>query len=219
MQVKIKILWLGLFVVLLGACTSTPERPSTKQLQQDPQASEVLAHQQQLNTLQQWSFKAKFAYLDTTENKRQAAHLRWENKQYNYLRISHPLKGTLLRLEILPNQATMTDAKGQTYQATNIEQLLYQQFGFEFPYPLLQQAVVGALPHSAATHYQFYSNGTIAAYQALYKTSPPIQVFFESYQSVTQPQTQAQFLLPEQIKVIHPDYELKLHIQAWSLTQ
>lgn len=185
----------------LAACTTVPPVPPTPL---DDSAAEVSwqQHQQQLRGLTQWQLHGRLAVL----NDHEAWHmsLEWQQRQDSYsLNIIAPLGQGSLQLHGDAFQVMLITEEGETINASDPEQLLYQQFGWKVPVAALRYWVLG-LP--APGEYQ----KTIDAYghlQTLQQAGWEIE--FIDYQ----PQLGQQ--LPRKVFINNHQAQVKLVISRW----
>ena len=101
---------LSLLQISLSACTSLPQQQPVSAVD----GNAVQAHQQQLQALTEWRLQGQLALFDLTNEKRHSMYIDWQHSPaLTSLRFSHPLQGTLARLQQTPAgaAATRTDTR------------------------------------------------------------------------------------------------------------
>lgn len=212
-----------IFVSTLSACASVAERHAP----QDVDDAIIDAHQQSLAGIQAWEFQSRMAFFDHVEDTRQSASLRWQNEaSQRSLRISHPLRGTLARIEETAEFAKLTDHQGETFIAADIESLLLLHLNVFLPIELIHDALLGRLPQTQIINPQYYADGTLATYQVdidntqgLSAPGAPGQTSWEvtlgRYQRASDDSAQ----LPHQLELSSDQYLIRLNISRWSITR
>lgn len=217
----------SLILVLLTACAGTPLSAP----EQEVDADAIASHQQSLQRLDAWEFQSRMAFVDRQANDRQAASLRWHHSDNERaLRISHPLRGTLARIEETSEGASLTDNQGQTYRARDIESLLMTHLNVFLPIDLIHAALLGRIPETTIINPNYYADGTLASYEvdiehpfAAWSQRPAQtwQVTLGRYSSVEiDAQTHSQdavVQLPHELQLRSDDYEIRLSISRWSI--
>ncbi|PHR65366.1 MAG: outer membrane lipoprotein LolB [Idiomarina sp.] len=136
----------------LTACSSVPEPPSTS----DVDAKAVTAQQQQLKQLDNWRLRGQMALFDLREDDRHGLYVDWSSSADQLMmRFSHPLRGTLAKLEQSNGQAVLIDEDGKEYRATTAQELLWQYFRLDLPMNQISAIVIGQeLPDMVEKQYQ-----------------------------------------------------------------
>ncbi|MDX1705104.1 lipoprotein insertase outer membrane protein LolB [Pseudidiomarina sp.] len=206
-----KLLVLLLALAGLTACTTIPvTSPATA-----VDSAAVIRHQTNLAAIDNWTLRGQLAIFDLTADERHAVYIDWQQTPTSLsMRLSHPLKGTLARLEESPLGAILTDEDGMTYQASTAEQLLSQYFGLDLPLDLMRELVLGRqLPGMSGR--EFILQGTESGQLALlssYQLSAAGQQWQASlshYASVDG------VLLPHSFHLSAPAWRIKLRITQW----
>lgn len=152
-----------LFILFLASCSiATPEQ---KPLLKNTDQTVVDAHQQRLNSIFRWQLSARLAIIQRVTDERDGLYLDWRWQRQpdarQQLRFSHPLKGQLATLTIMPGRTELL-VDGERYQDRNPEQLLQRVLGAQLPVAELSQWVLGKVTPSLRQR-QFISGGRLAA--------------------------------------------------------
>ncbi|OZB05197.1 MAG: outer membrane lipoprotein LolB [Idiomarina sp. 34-48-12] len=136
----------------LTACSSVPEPPSIS----DVDAEAVAAQQQQLEQLNNWRLRGQMALFDLRADDRHGLYVDWySSAEQLTMRFSHPLRGTLAKLEQANGQAVLVDEDGKEYRATTAQELLWQYFRLDLPMNQINAIVIGKeLPDMVEKQYQ-----------------------------------------------------------------
>lgn len=205
-------------IVMLSACAAAPDRmPET-----EVDAESVDQHQQSLADIHAWEFQSRMAFFELEQNSRQAASLRWQNQpESRSLRVSHPLRGTLARLEETADGATLVDAQGDEYRANDIEALLLTHLNVVLPIELIHDALLGRMPQTDIINPSFYADGTLADYQVdvdtgRYWQRASRQTWHVSLARYSEA-ANAPVRLPHELELTSDDYRIRLTISRWTL--
>lgn len=210
-----RLLTLLCVCLLITACASRP--PSYGENETD--RIQINAHQAELASIQRWQLQSRMAFFDLKNNTRQSASLRWQYQDtYHSLRISHPLRGTLARLEEDESGAVLTDNEGRSYPATDLESLLAWHLDLVLPIELINDALLGKIPDTRLINPQYYSDGTLADYSVDIQLNDRTQsqtwhVSLARYQSAQDDSIR----LPHQLELESDDYRIRLNISQWQL--
>lgn len=202
----------------LAGCASAP--PSSS----EGEVSDILVeqHQKQLATISHWNSRGRIAFIDHSQQNRDAASYTWRH-QYepvsSNFRLYHNLRGTLARVEVTDDEATLTDTSGQTFEANSVDSLLALHTGFRVPFELLTNAITGKEPAAFTLRQRFFQDGTLASYRAEVQGNgyyPAVwDVTLERYQQYTlEGQT---VRLPQRINLQHEQYEIRIQINQWEV--
>lgn len=215
---QLAILFLIYFIT---ACASIPDS-----LPEDEIADEAISsHQQSLSHIEAWEFQSRMAFVDVANNNRQAASLRWRNLvDARELRLSHPLRGTLARLNEDSSGAVLTDNQGQQFEANDIESLLLIHLNVFLPIELIHDALLGRFPDTEIINPTYYSDGTLAQYEVdlsvdnqqnwwLGDAGETWRISLARYQSAHNDAV----LLPHQLEIHSETYQITLNISRWTL--
>jgi outer membrane lipoprotein LolB len=136
----------------LTACSSVPEPPSVS----DVDSAAVAAQQQQLKNLANWRLSGQMALFDLRTDDRHGLYIDWySSAEQITMRFSHPLRGTLAKLEQANGVALLTDEDGKEYRATTAQELLWQYFRLDLPVNQISAIVTGReLPEMVQKQYQ-----------------------------------------------------------------
>ncbi|WEJ91719.1 MAG: lipoprotein insertase outer membrane protein LolB [Klebsiella huaxiensis] len=138
---------LPLASLVLTACTiNAPQGPG-----KSPDAPQWRQHQQDVRNLNQFQTRGAFAYL-SDEQKVYARFFWQQTGQDRYrLLLTNPLGSTELSLTAQPGSMQMIDNKGQTYTATDAEEMIGRLTGMPIPLNSLRQWIIG-LPGEATDY-------------------------------------------------------------------
>lgn len=138
---------LPLASLVLTACTiNAPQGPG-----KSPDAPQWRQHQQDVRNLNQFQTRGAFAYL-SDEQKVYARFFWQQTGQDRYrLLLTNPLGSTELSLTAQPGSVQMIDNKGQTYTATDAEEMIGRLTGMPIPLNSLRQWIIG-LPGDATDY-------------------------------------------------------------------
>ncbi|EOF4703332.1 lipoprotein insertase outer membrane protein LolB [Klebsiella oxytoca] len=138
---------LPLASLVLTACTiNAPQGPG-----KSPDAPQWRQHQQDVRNLNQFQTRGAFAYL-SDEQKVYARFFWQQTGQDRYrLLLTNPLGSTELSLTAQPSSVQMIDNKGQTYTATDAEEMIGRLTGMPIPLNSLRQWIIG-LPGEATDY-------------------------------------------------------------------
>ncbi len=208
-----KILVLLLALAGLAACTSIPvTAPATA-----VDSAAIKRHQASLAQLDNWTLRGQLAIYDLAADDRHAVYIDWQQTPASLsMRLSHPLKGTLARLEESPLGATLTDEDGITWQAASAQQLLSQYFGLELPLDLMRDLVLGRqLPAMSAREYTLHGpesdqRALLSSYE-LHAAGQQWQASLSQYAAVDGVQ------LPHNFHLSAPAWRIKLRITQWRI--
>lgn len=193
---------LPLASLALTACT-LPFQQNSAPKTDSPQ---WLAHQQAVRHLAQFQTRGAFAYLNG-EQKVYARFFWQQSGDNNYrLLLTNPLGGTELSLLARPDGVTLTDNKGQTYTATDAEEMVDRLSGIPVPLNSLRQWIIG-LP-GEATDYSLDSQFRL--HQLTYRQNGKTwHLTYNSYDQKTHPP------LPANIELHSGDQRIKLKMDNW----
>lgn len=186
---------------VLTACTQRPERP-----RKSPDSPQWRQHQQDVRNLSQYQTRGAFAYL-SDEQKVYARFFWQQTGQDRYrLLLTNPLGSTELSLTAQPGSVTLIDNKGQTYTATDAEEMIGRLTGMPIPLNSLRQWIVG-LPGDA-TDYSLDDKYRLSElnYTQNGKTR---HVTYGGYTSDTQPS------LPANMELNNGSQRIKLKMDNW----
>lgn len=124
-------------VLLLGACSSTPQRP----IAVDPQIA-WQEHQYHLAAMRDWSLSGRLAIQSDHEGWQVSINWRQKQQDYSILLIA-PLGQGSLRLDGNEDAVTLQTDDGESLSDTDPGTLLYRQFGWRVPVKSLRYWVLG----------------------------------------------------------------------------
>lgn len=206
-----------LCLVILSGCSLRPDHSE----QSDTVALPLIEqHQLSIATLSHWTVRGRIAFFDLRENNRNAASLSWAKTDAgSFLRLSHPLRGTLAQLEQTPLSASLIDNKGEQYFAPTIDELLAWQLGLMLPFNLVEAAMTGKRPPQLGSEWSYYADGSLASYvvtvhDSVLNTNQHWHVSLSHYQTVES--AVGRVKLPHQLEITHVDYKIRLQINDWS---
>ena len=195
---------------MLAACSisTPPQQP----LLDNTEQRVVDAHQQRLKAIYRWQLSARLAIIQKTEAQRDGLYLDWRWQRQpdsrQQLRFSHPLKGQLATLTILPQTAQLTLAD-ESFFGSNPEALLQRVLGVRLPLKQLPQWVLGKQT-SALKRPRFIRGGRLAAASFTDANAEhwQIQWFYANDTA----------LLPAQIELESAQLHIKMQLNDWHLT-
>lgn len=202
-----------ILLVTISGCASAPRSVDKSNID----AATVAAHQRQLSHIEGWEFQSRMAFINHLEDDRQSASMRWQHQaDSRAIRISHPLRGTLARVEESSGEARLTDDQGNEFVAADIESLLAIHLNVVLPIELIEDALLGRIPDARIINPRYYEDGTLAQYEAditddYATTSWDIEL--RRYQSASN----APYQLPHQLEMRSADYEIRLSISRWTV--
>lgn len=138
---------LPLASLVLTACTiNAPQGPG-----KSPDAPQWRQHQQDVRNLNQFQTRGAFAYL--SDEQKVYARFFWQQTGQDHYRLllTNPLGSTELSLTAQPGSVQMIDNKGQTYTATDAEEMIGRLTGMPIPLNSLRQWIIG-LPGEATDY-------------------------------------------------------------------
>ncbi|HBM3264519.1 TPA: lipoprotein localization protein LolB [Klebsiella oxytoca] len=138
---------LPLASLVLTACViNAPKGPG-----KSPDSPQWRQHQQDVRNLNQFQTRGAFAYL-SDEQKVYARFFWQQTGQDRYrLLLTNPLGSTELSLTAQPGNVQLIDNKGQTYTATDAEEMIGRLTGMPIPLNSLRQWIIG-LPGEATDY-------------------------------------------------------------------
>ncbi|PSW13959.1 outer membrane lipoprotein LolB [Photobacterium sanctipauli] len=144
---KYRLLLPLLFTVLAGCATQAPQTSST----------DWESHQAELEKLDSYQAKGKLGYKGS---QRFGANLIWETQpNKDHLLLTSFLGSTLLKLDAAPNQVTLVNNEGKTFQGTDAQALIQQLTDINLPIEQMRDWLIG-LPTAADT-YQLNGEGRV----------------------------------------------------------
>ncbi|EOI1119214.1 lipoprotein insertase outer membrane protein LolB [Klebsiella oxytoca] len=133
-------------LVLTACAINAPKGPG-----KSPDSPQWRQHQQDVRNLNQFQTRGAFAYL-SNEQKVYARFFWQQTGQDRYrLLLTNPLGSTELSLTAQPGSVQLIDNKGQTYTATDAEEMIGRLTGMPIPLNSLRQWIIG-LPGEATDY-------------------------------------------------------------------
>lgn len=133
-------------LVLTACAINAPKGPG-----KSPDSPQWRQHQQDVRNLNQFQTRGAFAYL-SDEQKVYARFFWQQTGQDRYrLLLTNPLGSTELLLTAQPGSVQLIDNKGQTYTATDAEEMIGRLTGMPIPLNSLRQWIIG-LPGEATDY-------------------------------------------------------------------
>ncbi|MEQ4742678.1 lipoprotein insertase outer membrane protein LolB [Klebsiella michiganensis] len=133
-------------LVLTACAINAPKGPG-----KSPYSPQWRQHQQDVRNLNQFQTRGAFAYL-SDEQKVYARFFWQQTGQDRYrLLLTNPLGSTELSLTAQPGSVQLIDNKGQTYTATDAEEMIGRLTGMPIPLNSLRQWIIG-LPGEATDY-------------------------------------------------------------------
>ena len=133
-------------LVLTACAINAPKGPG-----KSPDSPQWRQHQQDVRNLNQFQTRGAFAYL-SDEQKVYARFFWQQTGQDRYrLLLTNPLGSTELSLTAQPGSVQLIDNKGQTYTATDAEEMIGRLTGMSIPLNSLRQWIIG-LPGEATDY-------------------------------------------------------------------
>ena len=133
-------------LVLTACAINAPKGPG-----KSPDSPQWRQHQQDVRNLNQFQTRGAFAYL-SDEQKVYARFFWQQTGQDRYrLLLTNPLGSTELSLTAQPGNVQLIDNKGQTYSATDAEEMIGRLTGMPIPLNSLRQWIIG-LPGEATDY-------------------------------------------------------------------
>lgn len=193
---------LPLASLVLTACTiNAPQGPG-----KSPDAPQWRQHQQDVRNLNQFQTRGAFAYL-SDEQKVYARFFWQQTGQDRYrLLLTNPLGSTELSLTAQPGSVQMIDNKGQTYTATDAEEMIGRLTGMPIPLNSLRQWIIG-LP-GEATDYSLDDQYRLRELNYM-QNGKTWHVTYSGYTTDTKPS------LPANMELNNGSQRIKLKMDNW----
>ncbi|MBZ7395967.1 lipoprotein localization protein LolB [Klebsiella grimontii] len=133
-------------LVLTACAINAPKGPG-----KSPDSPQWRQHQQDVRNLNQFQTRGAFAYL--SDEQKVYARFFWQQTGQNRYRLllTNPLGSTELSLTAQPGNVQLIDNKGQTYTATDAEEMIGRLTGMPIPLNSLRQWIIG-LPGDATDY-------------------------------------------------------------------
>ena len=133
-------------LVLTACAINAPKGPG-----KSPDSPQWRQHQQDVRNLNQFQTRGAFAYL--SDERKVYARFFWQQTGQDRYRLllTNPLGSTELSLTAQPGSVQLIDNKGQTYTATDAEEMIGRLTGMPIPLNSLRQWIIG-LPGEATDY-------------------------------------------------------------------
>lgn len=133
-------------LVLTACAINAPKGPG-----KSPDSPQWRQHQQDVRNLNQFQTRGAFAYL--SDEQKVYARFFWQQTGQDRYRLlmTNPLGSTELSLTAQPGNVQLIDNKGQTYTATDAEEMIGRLTGMPIPLNSLRQWIIG-LPGEATDY-------------------------------------------------------------------
>ena len=188
-------------LVLTACALHTPQGPG-----KSPDSPQWRQHQQAVRSLNQFQTRGAFAYL-SDEQKVYARFFWQQTGQDRYrLLLTNPLGSTELSLTAQPGSVQLIDNKGQTYTATDAEEMIGRLTGMPIPLNSLRQWIIG-LPGDA-TDYSLDDRYRLRELNYT-QNGKTWHVTYGGYTSDTQP------ALPSNVELNNGAQRIKLKMDNW----
>lgn len=201
--------------LFLTACASRPD--SVSEHDADPQS--IASHQAQLTHIDNWEFQARMAFFNYRDDERHSASIRWEHAPEKlYIRISHPLRGTLAQLEQQPGYAVLTDNKENQYYARDVTALLAENLNIYLPVELINDALLGRHPGTRLMQPRYFEDGSLASYQVDVSEPGLARDRWSVQLNNYAPAHNHPAIVPHSLELESSDYRIRLNISRWQIT-
>ena len=189
-------------LVLTACAINTPPQGPGK----SPDSLQWRQHQQDVRNLNQFQTRGAFAYL-SDEQKVYARFFWQQTGQDRYrLLLTNPLGSTELSLTAQPGGVQLIDNKGQTYNATDAEEMIGRLTGMPIPLNSLRQWIIG-LPGDA-TDYSLDDQYRLRELNYT-QNGKTWHVTYSGYTSDTKP------TLPSNMELNNGSQRIKLKMDNW----
>ena len=190
-------------LVLTACAINAPKGPG-----KSPDSPQWRQHQQDVRNLNQFQTRGAFAYL-SDEQKVYARFFWQQTGQDRYrLLLTNPLGSTELSLTAQPGSVQLIDNKGQTYTATDAEEMIGRLTGMPIPLNSLRQWIIG-LP-GEATDYSLDDQYRLRELNYT-QNGKTWHVTYGGYTSDTKPS------LPANMELNDGSQRIKLKMDNWSV--
>ena len=197
----LRLLPLASLVLTACAINTPPQGPG-----KSPDSPQWRQHQQDVRSLNQFQTRGAFAYL-SDEQKVYARFFWQQTGQDRYrLLLTNPLGSTELSLTAQPGSVQLIDNKGQTYTATDAEEMIGRLTGMPIPLNSLRQWIIG-LPGDA-TDYSLDDRYRLRELNYT-QNGKTWHVTYGGYTSDTQP------ALPSNVELNNGAQRIKLKMDNW----
>lgn len=207
----IKATFLGLIYLGISACSTAPLNSHPATLSPAHAYAPFAYKQMELEKLVQWDVKGKLAAYRNGKNNAGLMTWRQRPEQFDLL-INGPLGSGQLHLEATPGFVVATSSKGRV-EASTIEALFEQEFGWQFPMQELRYWARGIPKPNTLAKISYNSQGDAATIE-----QAGWHVTYHSYNKISHlSYDQAiQLPMPKKIELIGTDIRLVLILKSWS---
>lgn len=197
-----RILFTGLFIALLSACTTLPDGPET--------AVNLPSQLEKLKSVTRWQMKGKMAIRN--EKEAVSAHVNWKTDEPDFnFRLTNMLGITLANIDFSDGMATL-EADDKRWQDTSPARLIYQTTGWDIPAGKLLNWVKG-LP-LRGDDYKLNNKQLLASLSPGCEACGNWQVSYSNYGE------EAGLWLPHQLMLTRTDNTkiwIKIRIDEWTI--
>lgn len=190
--------WLGLGVAILLAGCANQEALA-------PQSTWA-EHQAQLEQLTQYQARGNFGYISPEQ--RFSTGIFWaKSPEQSQLQLTSLFGTTVLKLEMTPQGAQLTDDKGQTYTGKNAAELVQRLTGLQLPIEQMQDWLIG-LP-TGADHYTLNTENQVNSLTKVINGKTWTLQYLQYDDSLQPP-------LPTLLRLTQGDIKINLQINHWA---
>lgn len=189
---------LALMLIWLNGCSTT--QPSIKP------AVPNTTHFEQLANIQSFKLKGRIGIQMPGQGYSGSFHWRHLANNTDEISFFSPVGSQVAKITQTPTQATLTDNKGNTYEATNATTLIHEHLGWQIPVNDLNDWLLARAKADSQTTLSLDSLGRLIQ---LKKLDWSIQ--YANYRTWDHTD------LPGKIKLSKPSFSLKLVIQDWQI--
>ncbi|MCH2056552.1 MAG: lipoprotein insertase outer membrane protein LolB [Thalassotalea sp.] len=205
-------------ILLISGCAQLPETQQEKLSN-----TNHLARKAQLEQLDNWRIRGKIAFIQRcTENdcqgkkdKRESVNLNWQMRADNQeLKLNTFLGINVLSLESRAlgseNELHELEVDGETYQSDNLDRLIWQLTGLNFPSEALSYWIK-ALPYSNQDTMTFSKETQLPVSMKSFYSGQEWLVSFSRYKAING------FALPTMLTIEQNGLLIKLSISKWTI--
>lgn len=196
----------------LVACSSVPEPVTHTTVA----SAAITAQQQQLEPIKAWRLRGQMALFDLRQDDRHGVYVDWYySPDLLTMRFSHPLKGTIAKLEQRDGYAELIDEDDNHYYGRTARELFWQYFNIDLPVDMLTDVVLGKqLAEMAETQYQLKQTET--GQLALLSDFSMVAADQLWRAELRQYQTVNGTYIPHSIDLTAQAWRLKLKVSEWT---
>ena len=186
---------LFLFALLLTGCAQRPA----------PQNITWRAHQQQLESLTNWSLSGKVAVI--TPEERHSLNIHWQQFEDDFhITLTTFLGATILDIKKTKLRTQVTNSNGELFLGQDAEALIKRLSGLVIPIAALQQWIKGN-PQNA--FYQLDDNNQLTSLVSIEPKATPWSVNYQQYTNISG------INLPLKLQLKQLNLHLKFVISDW----